>query len=90
MIGRAALSNPWIFSLKDKHEIPNEEIWRVFNLHMDSMIAFYGLEIGFLRFRKHLRNYIDITHLSKDERTQLFNHPTPQAMKDQVQEILKV
>ncbi|MAT44573.1 MAG: tRNA dihydrouridine synthase DusB [Anaerolineaceae bacterium] len=77
MIGRAALKNPWIFSYKDKNQISKEEIWRVFNLHLHSMIEFYGVKTGLLLFRKHIRSYIDVTNLTREERTHLFNQKKP-------------
>lgn len=77
MIGRAALKNPWIFSYKDKHQIPKDEIWRVFNLHLQSMINFYGVKTGLLLFRKHIRSYIDVSKLTREERTNLFNQKIP-------------
>lgn len=80
MIGRAALTNPWIFSYRDKHQIPKEEIWRVFNIHLHSMLEFYGFKAGLLLFRKHIRSYIDVSSLTREERTNLFNQKKPEQL----------
>ncbi len=80
MIGRAALKNPWIFSYQDKHQIPKQEIWRVFNIHLHNMLTFYGVKTGLVLFRKHIRSYIDVSHLSREERTELFNQKRPERL----------
>jgi nifR3 family TIM-barrel protein len=66
MIGRAALQNPWIFSLKDRWEVPKEEVKNWIQLHLNEMVAFHGNEQGLTLFRKYLKRLLSPYHLSDD------------------------
>ena len=64
MIGRGALGNPWIFQrisggphIEDRIEVMQE--------HFDHMISYYGEELGVIRFRKHLKRYLEPISISK-------------------------
>ena len=57
LIGRGAIGNPWIFQGQDRSIIEYEEILKVMQTHLDSMIQFYG-EYGSTLFKKHLAKYL--------------------------------
>lgn len=66
MIGRAALSNPWIFSLRDRLEVPPHEVKSWIDAHLREMIAFHGEELGLILFRKYLKRLLTPYQLSED------------------------
>jgi nifR3 family TIM-barrel protein len=73
MIGRAALYNPWIFNGKDKHDVSSIELFNAFQDHLGKMITFYGLSSGMVLFRKHIKNYLPVDKLHREERIELFS-----------------
>lgn len=66
MIGRAALQNPWIFCLKDRWEVPKEEVKNWIELHLNEMVAFHGNEQGLTLFRKYLKRLLSPFQLSDE------------------------
>ena len=66
MIGRAAVSNPWIFQHLDREEVPIALVQKTLQAHFESMIAFYG-ERGVITFRKYLKSYLAPYALPKEE-----------------------
>ena len=58
MIGRAAIGNPWVFSCRNRNEIPPIEVKEVMLLHLQWMLDFYGIPQGLILFRKHLTRYL--------------------------------
>jgi len=73
MIGRAAIGNPWIFSRRDRGEVPDELVRKTMQNHLESMVAFYGEEKGLLLFRKHASRYLRPWMLTEEERKRLFS-----------------
>lgn len=59
MVGRAAIGNPWIFARQEKQSLPLVEIMSAICLHLREMLAYYGSPHGLIRFRKHLKQYLD-------------------------------
>ena len=62
MIGRAAVGNPWIFSRRDRPEIPPDEVCATIKTHLDAVLAFYGSPHGLVLFRKFARGYLSPYH----------------------------
>jgi nifR3 family TIM-barrel protein len=58
MIGRAALSNPWIFSGLKRNEVSSERFQRDLIMLVDLMQEFYGDELGLVFSRKFIARYI--------------------------------
>jgi len=58
MIGRAALSNPWIFSGLERNEVGSERFQRDLIMLIDLMQEFYGDELGLVFSRKFIARYI--------------------------------
>jgi len=58
MIGRAAIGNPWIFALRDKENLPQQDILGGVRLHAREMVGYYGEKQGLVLFRKHLKQYL--------------------------------
>lgn len=89
MIGRAALKNPWIFSKKDLYDVDFNTRWQTLKAHLMMMINFYGKRTGLILFRKHLKNYLDIASLNREERTLLFNLDSPTRLLNVVRPLLE-
>ncbi len=58
MIGRAAVSNPWIFAKRDRDQIAQSELFATIEENLSLMINFYGMPAGLVFFRKHLVHYL--------------------------------
>lgn len=88
MIGRAALSNPWIFSRLDRSEVSVEQLRSTIRDHLQRMIAFYGAEGGLVRFRKHIIQYLAIYLLPQNRRLELLACLDPQIFLRMVDELI--
>ncbi len=58
MIGRGAIGNPWIFSRRDRRQVPVEDKIALMRRHLELNLAFYGERKGLILFRKHAARYI--------------------------------
>jgi tRNA-dihydrouridine synthase len=67
MIGRAAVSNPWIFSRLDRQQVPAEQVRRTMDHHLQSLIDFYGFPYGMIMFRKFAKRYVQPYSPDKDQ-----------------------
>jgi nifR3 family TIM-barrel protein len=76
MIGRAAIGNPWIFSCLDRDQVSPDQVQAMMLRHLERMLAFYGEELGLLRFRKHASHYLSPYALTKEQRERLFTCQT--------------
>ncbi len=61
MIGRATIGNPWILSRKEILSIQKSEMVSTIIHHLEMMVAIYGDVRGVIRFRKHLKKYLQQT-----------------------------
>ncbi|MEK6222652.1 MAG: tRNA dihydrouridine synthase DusB [Chloroflexota bacterium] len=76
MIGRAAIGNPWIFSRKDREDVPNHQVKELMVEHLNKMMAYYGDDFGLLLFRKHVKQYISPYRLTQELRVRLLTCET--------------
>ncbi len=58
MIGRGAIGNPWIFSRRDRWQVPAEDRIALMRRHLKLNLEFYGENKGLILFRKHASRYI--------------------------------
>ncbi|MEN6410453.1 MAG: tRNA-dihydrouridine synthase family protein [Anaerolineaceae bacterium] len=58
MIGRAALTNPWIFSRRDRSQVPPCEVQTFIHTHLERNLAFYGEERGLTLLRKYVKRLL--------------------------------
>ena len=77
MIGRAAIGNPWIFSRRDREDVPVEDVRTMMLEHLERMQAFYGRERGLVLFRKHTNRYVSPYRLTQEQRTRLLTAEEP-------------
>lgn len=66
MIGRKAVSNPWIFQRLDRDKVPVALVYKTLLSHLDEMLFFYG-ERGVITFRKFLKAYLAPYPLSGED-----------------------
>jgi len=77
MIGRAAVGNPWIFSRLDRSQVSVELVRSTMLRHLEAMLAFYGDELGLVRFRKHASRYLASAGLNPEQRRDLLTAERP-------------
>jgi len=71
MIGRAALSNPWIFSGLDRENVPKLIILQTAKDLLQLMQSFYGDQRGVIYSRKFIAKYIAPYEVEKEIRQNL-------------------
>lgn len=77
MIGRAAISNPWIFARLDREQVPEAIVRQTMLRHLDVMLSFYGEPRGLILFRKYANRYLSPLGLSSDQRKRLLTAEHP-------------
>lgn len=88
MIGRAAIGNPWIFSRRERHEIPGDELYAVMLRHLERSMEFYGPEHGLVLFRKHASRYLGPYELSTEARRALMTAASASEFTQRLQAVL--
>ena len=79
MIGRGALANPWVFSGRDRNQIPAEEVREFMREHLRCNIVFYGEADGQRLFRKYVAQYLMLKrHLTREERRDILSKQPPE------------
>ncbi|QRN83120.1 tRNA-dihydrouridine synthase family protein [Chloroflexota bacterium] len=66
MIGRAAVSNPWIFSRLDRDQVSPQDALQTILTHFKTIVAHYG-EQGVITFRKYLKAYLAPYSIPREE-----------------------
>jgi nifR3 family TIM-barrel protein len=72
MIGRASVSNPWIFAGSDRGEVSREQVFSSLSRLVDLLQDFHGVELGLKLLRKFLVHILAPLKLSRDQRISLF------------------
>jgi len=78
MIGREAMANPWIFSGRDREQVPPEEVRQFMREHMKRNIEFYGEDDGQRLFRKYVAQYLMMKRLTREERRNILSKKPPE------------
>ena len=73
MVGRGAMANPWIFSGRDRDQVPAEEVRGFMREHLKRNIEFYGEEDGQRLFRKYVAQYLMMKRLTREERRNILS-----------------
>ncbi|MEW6240040.1 MAG: tRNA-dihydrouridine synthase, partial [Chloroflexota bacterium] len=71
MIGRGAISNPWIFSRLDREQVTPGQVQELVREHLARNIQFYGEEDGQRLFRKHAVQYLLLRSLDREARKEI-------------------
>jgi tRNA-dihydrouridine synthase B len=77
MVGRGAMANPWIFSGRDRNQVPPEEVRAFMREHLKRNIEFYGDEDGQRLFRKYVAQYLMMKRLTREERRNILSKQPP-------------
>jgi tRNA-dihydrouridine synthase B len=78
MIGRGAMANPWIFSGRDREQVPTEEVHAFMREHLKRNIEFYGEDDGQRLFRKYVARYLMMKRLTREERRNILSKQPPE------------
>lgn len=89
MIGRGAIGNPWIFARRELQEVPPQEVGSVMLRHLERMLAFYGPELGLLRFRKHADGYLRRFSPDPEQRRRLLTTSQPDEFRRWLHELIE-
>ena len=87
MIGRGAVSNPWIFSRMDREDVPDTLVFETIRQQLHAMLAFYG-ERGVITFRKYLKGYLQPFELPKEQLHSLLTSKDPAFVLETVRSYL--
>ena len=71
MIGRAAMDNPWIFTRRDRREVPPTEVLEFMRQHLHANIQYYGQAQGVRLFRKFAKRILAPLELEREQMTHL-------------------
>ena len=66
MIGRAARSNPWIFSHLNRDDVSQNQVYKAVKDHLALNLQFYGPRRGLVLFRKFVKGYLTPYALDKE------------------------
>lgn len=91
MVGRAAKPNPWIFSWRDREEVPMEEVFYLARYQLRQMLDI-NPETAIMPFRKYLKAYLEPYNLPREEMKTLLtadNAETLFELMDRVYQRLK-
>ena len=88
MIARAAISNPWIFSRLDRHQVSMEMLRATIFQHLDASLAFYGAQRGVILFRKYASHYLTPLGMPPEQRRQLLTTPDRETFLERLEEII--
>jgi nifR3 family TIM-barrel protein len=90
MIGRAALTNPWLFSMRDRDEISSEEVFNFTRDQLNLMLDDYPQDVALKLFRKYINGYLEPFQLDRKEKIALFSHNDPLTLLDAIRSILSL
>jgi tRNA-dihydrouridine synthase B len=80
MIGRAAVSNPWIFSGLDRYQVNRNQLILSLSRLVDLLQDFYGRQLGLKLVRKFIVHILEPLNLSRDQRISLFECDTKELL----------
>ncbi len=88
MVGRAAMPNPWLFTLRDREDISNSEVFAFIQEHFSLMLEDYPQDAAMILFRKYLNQYLKPLALDREQKIQLFSHAQPLPLIEAVKTLL--
>lgn len=88
MIGRAAVENPWLFSRKNRCDVPDDVVLATMRQHFSLMSGHYGETHAMLLFRKFAKGYLKPYQLSRYETGKLLTTTSPEVFWQLVEQYL--
>jgi tRNA-dihydrouridine synthase B len=89
MIGRAAMSNPWIFSRLEREGVPPDRVRTTMLSHLELNQDFYGPERGVVLFRKFASRYLSPYVLPREVRQRLMTRERAEEFVELLDEIVE-
>jgi tRNA-dihydrouridine synthase B len=89
MIGRAAMSNPWIFSRLERENVPPDVVRATMLRHLELNQDFYGPERGIMLFRKFAARYLTPYGLPREIRQRLMTRDRAEEFIELLDEIVE-
>jgi tRNA-dihydrouridine synthase B len=89
MIGRAAVSNPWIFSRRERDEVAPAEVQELMLEHLDRSLSFHGEEKGLVLFRKFAAAYLEPYQLDSPSRRKILTEADASKFQQQLGRIFQ-
>lgn len=77
MVGRAAMSNPWIFSGLRREQVSPQQVQAILERHLEMNLTFYGTPRGLILFRKFAIRYLSPYPLPRELRQTLLTCESP-------------
>ena len=87
MIGRGAITNPWIFSGLDREQIPPNRVQELMLDHLNRSVDFYGIPEGLILFRKYAAGYLSPYSFETEKRRGLLTETDPEKFLARLREI---
>ena len=82
MIGRGALSNPWIFAGLDRDQVKADQVQHLLRTHLARSVEFYGEQDGQRLFRKYAVGYLLMQDLTREQRKEILKErPTAEFLE---------
>jgi len=88
MIGRAAMSNPWIFARLEREEVSLDVVRATMLRHLELNLDFYGPERGLVLFRKFASRYLSPYDLPREIRQRLMTRERAEEFVELLEEIV--
>ena len=88
MIGRGAITNPWLFSRLDRDQVPVNTVLNTMLQHLTEMAAYYGPSRGVQLFRKYAKRLLNPYQIEREKMTALLTEEDYRAVTDQLASLL--
>ena len=85
MIGRAALTNPWLFARLEREAVPASTVLATMRVHLVDMVDYYGPERAVLLFRKYAKRLLTPLDLDRQQMTALLTDEDYQSVMRRLQ-----
>lgn len=90
MIGRASMSNPWLFQERDRVNVSNEEVFELIKEHLQLSLEDYDLHVALVLFRKFIHHYLQPLSLTREQNINLYQHQDPEGLLRAIREHLHI
>lgn len=90
MIGRAAISNPWLFELRDREDVSDREVYALIQEQLDLMLEDYEEQVALLLFRKFANQYLSPLQLNREQKIALFSNKDAMSLLNAIAQLLKL
>lgn len=90
MIGRAAISNPWLFEFRDRQDVSDREVYALIEEQLDLMLEDYEEQVALLLFRKFANQYLAPLQLDRRQKIALFSNKESKRLLKAIAQLLNM